>query len=408
MKLEFYYDVVCPFAYLASTQIEAFACHHGVDLVWRPVLLGGIYQGIEAPQNPMTAMSPAKARHNALDMQRWADWYGVGLRMPAAHPRRSVDAMRLLVGAPVDAVPRLTHALYRAYWVDGLDIADRGVLAQIAAANGVDPDIIGSSTARQALFGRSAEAVAIGAFGVPTFRLTDVAGVDEATSWWGWGQDRLDFVAAAIRRARQGSLKPQVEVFHDFSSPFSYLGATQIGRIAEAAGAELTSTPILLGGLFRALGTPDVPLMAMSAPRQAWVARDLGEWAARWNVPFRFTSHFPIRTVTALRAAIVEPRLAPSLYRAVWADDRNLSDPAVVAAVIAEAGHDAAAILADARTPEVKARLRANTDRAAELGVFGVPTFRLTRSDREPILVWGQDRLVLVERVLDGWWPDCG
>src|SRR5690606_1017630 len=91
---DFYYDVVCPYAYLASTQVPALEARCGVSLTFRPMLLGGVFRAIGSADRPGDRMSPGKARHNFLDMRRWADHFGVALSMPAEHPRRTVLAMR--------------------------------------------------------------------------------------------------------------------------------------------------------------------------------------------------------------------------------------------------------------------------------------------------------------------------
>src|SRR5262249_43042857 len=116
MELIFYYDVVCPYAYLASTRIEALARRVNVPLRWKPILLGGVFKAIGRDETPLPA---PKARLNLLDIRRQAEDLGVPLEMPADHPRRTVAAMRLLHCVDGEARVRLTHALYRAYWVEG-------------------------------------------------------------------------------------------------------------------------------------------------------------------------------------------------------------------------------------------------------------------------------------------------
>ena len=76
---------------------------------------------------------------------------------------------------------------------------------------------------------------------------------------------------------------------------------------------------MLLGALFRDIGTADVPLLTMSAPRQAYISRDLHDWAEYWEVPFAFAPQFPVRSVTAQRVTIVDPDTIPALYEATWA-----------------------------------------------------------------------------------------
>jgi 2-hydroxychromene-2-carboxylate isomerase len=328
--------------------------------------------------------------------------------MPGAHPRRSVEAMRLLVAAPEEVRPALTHALYRAYWVEGRDIADRAVLGELAAAHGVALEVIDAPATRDALFAETAAAAERGLFGVPAF------GVGDRIFW---GQDRMHLVeraltghapeCAAPRAAAPGA---RVTLFHDFASPFAYLAATQAERILGPTGAELVWRPILLGALFRDIGTPDVPLMAMNEARRRYFARDLHDWAEWWGVPFRFPDVFPIRTVLPLRAALLAPTATMDIYRAAWAENRDIGDAAVLASVLDAAGFPGAELVERAANdPSAKAGLRANTDAAREAGACGVPTFVVERADpldapdalaRPPEVFWGQDRFELVLEAL--------
>lgn len=405
MKLDFYYDIVCPYAYLASTQIEAVAARTGAELVWHPVLLGGIFRHVNANQVPMNQMSAPKAKLNLLDMKRWANRWSVPLTMPMEHPRRTVSAMRLLVATEGATRIALTKALYRAYWVEGRDVADRAVLADIASAHGVDAAVIDSASARQGLFDTTAEAAGHGAFGLP-------ASVVNGTLWW--GQDRLHFVEKALGGTPpshtpkpDAARRPRVRFFHDFASPFSYLAATQVEALAAAHGAALEWSPILLGGLFRQIGTPDVPLFEMNRAKQAYVGRDLEEWARWWGVDYGFPTHFPMRSILPLRVALAAPETTLTMYRAAWAQNRRIDDPESLAAVLEAAGFDAHACLEATGDPAVKAALRANTEAAQAAGACGVPTFQVwSDAAVDPLLVWGQDRLELVGRMLDGWRPE--
>ena len=125
-----------------------------------------------------------------------------------------------------------------------------------------------------------------------------------------------------------------MDFFHDFSSPFSYLASTQIARIAKAHGAKLRYRPILLGALFKAIGTPNVPLFEMNPARQAYQKRDLFDWAKWWEVDFRFPETFPLRTVAPLRVALQAPECTPILYRAAWAEGINIGDPDALVALL--------------------------------------------------------------------------
>lgn len=394
MAIEFFFDVVCPFAYLASTRVEAIAAEAGEAVVWRPVLLGGVLVSNGVPPYPMEAMAAPRLRLTHLDMGRQAHGLGEPLAIPASHPRRTVEAMRLLVACAPDRVPALARALFRAYWVDGLDVADRSTLARLAAPFGVDAGrVLDDPAAKAALREATDAAVAGGVFGVPTFRVGDRTI---------WGVDRLHFLREALGLPVDRSPPPPaaggaLELFHDFASPFSYLGHTQARRVAAEAGAALVETPILLGALFRAIGTPMVPLFTYAPARQAWQRRDMEEWAGWWGVPFRFPSTFPLRTVLPLRVAVHAPDAAAPIYRAAWGDDRDVGDPDVLRGVLDDAGLDGPALLAAAEDPAVKARLRANTERAELLGACGVPTWRVGDA-----LFWGQDRIGQVEVALRG------
>ena len=411
MDLDFYYDVVCPYAYLASTRIEALAARTGATLRWRPVLLGGLFRNAGADQNPGGTMIPAKARLNLLDMGRFARREGVPLNMPAAHPRRSVEAMRLLLGAPEGARAALTHALFRAYWVEGRDLADRRVLAELAGEHGLASDeaglsrVIDSAPVRDALFEETAEASRRGLFGVPGF------GVGER---FYWGQDRMHLVERALTGVAPPYAVPtpaapgmRVWVFHDFSSPFSYLAATQVERLLGVTGAEIVWRPILLGALFREIGTPDVPLLAMNELRRRYFARDVHDWADWWGVPFRFPDRFPLRSVTALRIALAEPAVTPLLYRAAWAENQDIGDPETLVRLLDSAGFRGADLVRRAGDDAaLKAALRANTDAARDSGVCGVPSFLVSPAvgpgnpGPPESLFWGQDRFELVQEAL--------
>lgn len=382
--IELYFDYTCPFAYLASTQARALAARTGAELVWKPILLGGVFRAQGTPQALSETLGPAKTAHNLADMQRWAARYGVPLRMPEGHPLRSVEALRATIATGID--PKVIEGFYRAYWVEGRPISEPSVVREVLAAAGHDPDT-DVSKAKDDLRARTDEAIARGVFGVPTF-------IVEGELIW--GQDRIPFVEARARRAKRRTL----DVYWDFSSPFAYLGCSQVSALAARTGAEVRWHPILLGGLFRSIGMPEVPLATFSPKKQEHVARDLERWAAHWGVPYRFPSRFPTRSLDALRLWFALPAerrdaFRDAVFRAYWAEDRDIADAEVLASCIGDA-----AIAAEARErakgDDVKAALRASTEAAAARGVFGVPTFVVDEKD----LYWGQDRLGLVEEAL--------
>ena len=94
MRARFFYDIVCPYAYLASTQVAKIAADTGAEIEWVPMLLGGVFRALKAPQVPAQQMAPAKARMNTLDLSRWAKRWGVAFSFSSHHPQRTVEAMR--------------------------------------------------------------------------------------------------------------------------------------------------------------------------------------------------------------------------------------------------------------------------------------------------------------------------
>ncbi len=402
--LEFFFDYSCPYAYLASTQVEALSERIGASLVWRPMLLGGVFKARGTPQHLSTTLSPAKARHNDLDMRRWADFFRVPLEVPSAHPMRTVEALRATLATGVD--PRVVHAFFRAYWVEGRDVSLLSTVREVLTEAELDADDIlervqHDSSLKEELRRRTDEAIEHGIFGAPSFVL------DGKELFW--GQDRMELLAFfandAVRTASTEDAPRAtgrtLEVYWDFSSPFSYLGCTQAEALAARTGATLVWRPMLLGGLFRAIGQVDVPIDSFSEAKRQYFRKDLERWAVRWNVPFRHPSRFPMNTVTALRAYLAlsgpsRDAFRERTFRAYWADDRDISDPATLRELLTDAGADPDAVLARIASPEIKQQLIDATRSAADAGVFGAPTWVV--DGRE--LFWGQDRIPLIERAL--------
>ncbi|MBI4208270.1 MAG: 2-hydroxychromene-2-carboxylate isomerase [Deltaproteobacteria bacterium] len=189
-----------------------------------------------------------------------------------------------------------------------------------------------------------------------------------------------------------------VEFFYDFASPYTYLASTQIEEICKHHGAKLQWRPFLLGAVFKASG--NVP-PSQVAPKAQYMLRDLHDWAEYFEVPFKFPSTFPPNSLKSMRAALVaerEGRLVPfshACFKAFWVEDRNISESDVIAAIGEQVGIPREKLLAGVEEPEIKDKLKANTEEAVARGAFGAPAFFM--GDR---LFWGQDRLVLLEEAL--------
>jgi 2-hydroxychromene-2-carboxylate isomerase len=405
--LELWFDFSCPYAYLASRRVKQL----GLAVDWRPMLLGGVFRGTGAGAGPMATLSPQKAKHNYEDMLRWASAFGVPFRMPAAHPRRTVRALRVLLALPHSRWPQAIEALYAAYWEHDDDITRDDVIARtLGSIDGVaeamaraDDDAIKDDLRR-----RTDEAIALGVFGAPAFILR------EPRPMLFWGQDRIPFVQAALAgwdpesAAPPGGPRPfeatttpragaTLDVYFDVASPFAYLGLTQL------AGLGITPRlhPILLGALFKDIGTSNVPLFEFPAAKRRFIELDMARWARWWGVPFGMPAKFPQRTVTAQRICVIANEhgkgveAAVALGRAMWAEQRDLESIDVLRDIVVAAGLPASWV-DEASTPRVKQALVDETAAAKAAGVFGVPTFVVDGTQ----LFWGQDRLELVARAL--------
>lgn len=189
-RLHVWFDYSCPYAYLASTQVEALAKRTNADLVWEPMLLGGVFRANDTPQNLFNVLSPQKAAHNGNDMMRWADLFGVELKMPSAHPMRTVEALRATLATKID--PNVIHGFYRAYWIENRPPSEKETLTDVLRKAGHDPAILETlGEFKEDLRKRTDHAIALGIFGAPSF-------VVDGEMWW--GQDRMDFVERALGR----------------------------------------------------------------------------------------------------------------------------------------------------------------------------------------------------------------
>jgi 2-hydroxychromene-2-carboxylate isomerase len=191
--LEFFYDFVSPYSYLASTRVEAIAARTGATLRWRPFLLGGVFK---ATGNLAPIETPAKGKQMWIDLDRWSRRLGVPLRRPDTFPFSSILPLRAAFAA--EAAGRLvpyTHAVYRAAWADGREVTRPEVLAAVATEAGLDgAALVAAAPAhKEALMRQTQEAIDRGAFGAPSC----FVGEQLYT-----GNDRLDFVEEALRALR--------------------------------------------------------------------------------------------------------------------------------------------------------------------------------------------------------------
>ena len=193
-----------------------------------------------------------------------------------------------------------------------------------------------------------------------------------------------------------------IDYYFAANSPWTYLGHDRFVALAKQHGATVAVKPINLGEVFPVSG--GLPLPKRAPQRQAYRLVELRRWAEFLGKPIHIQpKYFPVNgdpaALMILAAAEVGTEEALKLFgavgRAVWEQERNIADPATLAAVAAECGLDAGALAARAQHADMSARYAALTQEAIAAGVFGAPTYVL---DGE--LFWGQDRLDFLARKL--------
>ncbi len=196
-----------------------------------------------------------------------------------------------------------------------------------------------------------------------------------------------------------------LDFYFDFSSPYGYFASLRIDAIAARHGRAVRWRPFLLGVVFKTTG--QAPLTSQPL-RGDYARRDFVRSARLYGAPWSWPETFPIPTQAAARAFYwlddADPdlahRFARAAYHAYFGEGRSIAPPEVVVEIAREAGADGDALAAALATPEVKARLKAETETAIARGVFGSPFVFV---DGEPF--WGADRLDQVDRWLatGGW-----
>jgi len=191
-----------------------------------------------------------------------------------------------------------------------------------------------------------------------------------------------------------------VDFYFDFSSPYGYFAATRIDALAARHGRNTAWHPVLLGAIFKLTGQQPLTTIPMKG---SYALHDLMRSARWFGVPFRMPGKFPVSSIAPCRAyywlhgrdPAAAKALAQALYRAYFAEDRDISSPEVTANVAAKLGHDRDTVLQAINDAAVKERLKAAVDAATERGVFGSPYIVV---DGEPF--WGSDRLDQIEQWL--------
>ena len=195
----------------------------------------------------------------------------------------------------------------------------------------------------------------------------------------------------------------RLEFFFDCSSPWTYLAFTRIHRVIERTQAAVVWRPILVGGVFNAVNRDVYERRANPDPRKAsYSGKDLQDWARLAGIAIGKPQVFPVRAVAAMRSVLAadeQGALVPfvrATFEAYWGDLKDISQADVLDEICVKVNLDPAAIRARTEMPDIKDRLRANTEEVIARGGFGSPTMFVDGDD----MYFGNDRLPLVEAAL--------
>ena len=195
--VEFFYDVSSPWTYFASRRIQQFCATNQAELVWKPFLVGGVFNKVnpsvyERRENPVPPKDNYYEGHAGLGALPWHRYV-----KPSVFPLNSVKALRgAFVAIEAGVVAAYSEACFNAYWVQNRDISQVDELRAVAIESGLEPDAffeaIGQPDIKQKLFDTTDELIERGGFGSPTFFLNG----DDMY----FGNDRIELMQAALDR----------------------------------------------------------------------------------------------------------------------------------------------------------------------------------------------------------------
>ncbi|HPN06574.1 MAG TPA: 2-hydroxychromene-2-carboxylate isomerase [Hyphomonadaceae bacterium] len=186
----------------------------------------------------------------------------------------------------------------------------------------------------------------------------------------------------------------KLQFWFEFASTYSYPAVMRIDKAAAARGVEIEWRPFLLGPLFNAQqGLKDSPFNAVPV-KGSYMWRDLERVCEKYSLPFRRPGRFPQNGLMAARITLSLPQteranFVKAVYQANFVHDRDISDPQILHAAARRAGLDPLEVLAAMTSETIKEALKEETARAADLGIFGAPSFVTDTGE----LFWGNDRL---------------
>ena len=195
-SVEFYFDLGSPYSYLAYYRLLQMAEQQEIQIVYKPILLGGVFK---ATGNRSPIEIPVKGAYSILDMQRWAEYYQIPMQMNPHFPMNTLTLMRILTGVQLlhlEKFVQVLKLLFDAMFGTPQNLNEPTVLAEVLKPSGFSVEdimsMVQSDVVKQKLITETEQAILRGIFGAPTFFVGDEMY---------WGQDRLHFVEQALNKA---------------------------------------------------------------------------------------------------------------------------------------------------------------------------------------------------------------
>ena len=196
MQVEYFFDCSSPWTYLSYSRIESICAQYTAELIWKPILVGGLFNSVnesvyEQRANPV----PVKAKYYAKDLQDWARHQGITIGSPPVFPVNSVKAMRgCFVAMENGLISEYVGHVFKAYWTQLRDISKNEVLQEVVKKTGLERaeffQKIASQPYKDKLRANTEELVDRGGFGSPTIFLNQ--------SDMYFGNDRLTLLEARL------------------------------------------------------------------------------------------------------------------------------------------------------------------------------------------------------------------
>jgi len=194
-----------------------------------------------------------------------------------------------------------------------------------------------------------------------------------------------------------------LDLYYDFGSPNAYLAREAFKQMQSRIDLTLNEKPVLIGGIFKSTNNlPPWQAHGNCAPKMDYMRLEIQRFVTDHKLSkFRFNSHFPVNTLLAMRAAIaaveagVHDQYVGPVFKAMWEDSLDISDPGVLVKVLNDAGLDGEILVAATQDPAIKQKLMEATQAVVERGAFGLPTFFLSDD-----MYFGKDRVWMIEKRL--------